>query len=357
MKIVIVHNEVSVHGAPDEKDVLLQVEAVAAALVSSGHEVIRLGCTLDLEDMKEKLLQLGPQLVFNLVESLGGYGSLIHLFPFLLEAMGLPYSGSAAEAVRLTSNKTAAKKQMREAGLPTPDWVELHAAEKLRKKEKSGGKSRTWIIKSLWEHASLGLDRNSLVQTGSAAALIAEMKKRAFSLGGVCFAEEFIPGREFNLSILAGDERPRVLPPAEICFDGFDPVQPRIVDYRAKWEEDSFEYRNTPRCFDFSDRDSSLIAELQDIALRCWEIFGLRGYARVDFRVDGNSRPWILEVNANPCLSPDAGFAAALIRARIPFSEAVGSIIADSGCSRWNCRMEGDAMSKGLRINAKISSF
>jgi len=351
MRVVIVHNAVAVHGTPDEKDVLLQVEAVATALISSGHEVICLGCTLDLEDMKGKLLQLGPQLVFNLVESLGGYGSLIHLFPFLLEALGLPYSGSDAEAIRLTSNKTAAKRQLREAGLPTPDWVEPHSAKKLRKNEKNTGLPGTWIIKSLWEHASIGLDTNSLVQTDSAATLTAEMTKRALSLGGVCFAEEFIPGREFNLSILAGDEGPRVLPPAEISFEGFDPAQPRIVDYRAKWEEDSFEYRNTPRSFDFSDRDSSLIAELHDIALRCWEVFGLRGYARVDFRVDGNSRPWILEVNANPCLSPDAGFAAALSRARIPFSEAVESIVADAECSRLNCRMERNDMSKGVQIS------
>ena len=333
MRIVVVHNEVAVHSAPDEKDVLQQVEAVAAALVSSGNEVIRLGCTLDLEDMKQKLTQLEPQLVFNLVESLGGYGSLIHLFPFLLEALGLPFSGSGADAIRLTSNKTAAKRHMHEAGLPTPAWIGLHPAEKLRKEKKGAGRSRTWIIKSLWEHASVGLGKNSLVQTDSAATLTAEMVQRAPSLGGACFAEEFVDGREFNLSILAGDEGPRVLPPAEICFEGFDPAQPRIVDYRAKWEEDSFEYRNTPRSFEFSDRDSSLILELQDLALRCWEVFGLRGYARVDFRVDGDKRPWILEVNANPCLSSDAGFAAALSRAGIGFEEAVGSIIADSGCT------------------------
>jgi len=357
MRIAVVHNEVAVHDAPDEKDVLLQVEAVSAALLSSGHEVIGLGCTLDLEDIKQKLTQLKPQLVYNLVESLGGYGSLIHLFPFLLEALGLSYTGSDAEAIRLTSNKTAAKRRMCEADIPTPDWVEFQSLEKLREDEKTNGKSRTWIIKSLWEHASVGLDKNSLVQTRSASTLTAEMTKRVSSLGGACFAEEFIEGREFNLSILAGDKGPIVLPPAEICFEEFDPAKPRIVDYRAKWQEDSFEYRNTPRRFDFSDRDGSLIARLQELALRCWRVFGLRGYARVDFRVDGDNRPWILEVNANPCLSPDAGFAAALSRARISFSEAVGSIIADSDRSRRELLMELDDMRKRLLLSPKISSF
>jgi D-alanine-D-alanine ligase len=331
MRIAVVHNKVADHDAPDEKDVLMQVEAVTAALQSSGNEVVALGCTLDLEEMKNKLMQLAPQLVFNLVESLGGYGSLIHLFPFLLEALGYPYTGSDADAVRLSSNKTAAKKRMRGAGLPTPDWVEDQTPGKHREKERRQGKYGTWIIKSLWEHASIGLDKDSLVQTGSVATLIAEMKKRASSLGGVCFAEEFIAGREFNLSLLAGIKGPCVLPPAEICFDGFDPAKPRIVDYRAKWEENSFEYQNTPRCFDFNEKDNSLINELQDLALRCWEVFRLRGYARVDFRVDGDNRPWILEVNANPCLSPDAGFAAALSMAEISFNEAVQAIVADVG--------------------------
>ena len=357
MRIVVVYNEVAAHGAPDEKDVLLQVEAVAAALVSSGHEVLRLGCTLDLEDMKQKLAQLEPQVVFNLVESLGGYGSLIHLFPYLLEALVLPFSGSGAEAIRLTSNKTAAKRHMHEAGLPTPDWLEPHPAEKLRQNGKNTGRPRTWIIKSLWEHASVGLGTDSLVQTDSVATLTDEMTKRATSLGGACFAEEFIDGREFNLSILAGDEGPRVLPPAEICFEGFDPAQPRIVDYRAKWEEDSFEYRNTPRCFDFSDKDSAVIANLQELALRCWKIFGLRGYARVDFRVDGDNRPWILEVNANPCLSPDAGFAAALSRAGIGFGEAVEAIIADSGRAPLRLQDGRNAISKRCLLSGKSSNY
>jgi D-alanine-D-alanine ligase len=163
---------------------------------------------------------------------------------------------------------------------------------------------------------------------------MAEMTKRVSSLGGACFAEEFIEGREFNLSLLAGDSGPIVLPPAEICFEGFDSEKPRIVDYQAKWAEDSFEYKNTPRSFDFKAGDSSLLAELEKLARYCWEVFSLRGYARVDFRVDSNNQPWILEINANPCLSPDAGFAAALSRAGLSFTDAVQAIVADAGRGR-----------------------
>jgi D-alanine-D-alanine ligase len=69
---------------------------------------------------------------------------------------------------------------------------------------------------------------------------------------------------------------------------------------------------------------------LSRLAIACWHHFGLRGYARVDFRVDGHGRPWILEVNPNPCLSLDAGFAAAIERAGMTYDEAIGRIVQDA---------------------------
>ena len=121
-----------------------------------------------------------------------------------------------------------------------------------------------------------------------------------------------------------------MLPPAEIDFSAFPPGKPRIVGARAKWEEDSFEYSNTPRKFDFATGERRLLDELQELARLSWHSFHLRGYVRVDFRVDAEGRPWILELNANPCLSPDAGFAAALQRAGIAWETAVARIIADA---------------------------
>jgi D-alanine-D-alanine ligase len=104
---------------------------------------------------------------------------------------------------------------------------------------------------------------------------------------------------------------------------------PRIVDYRAKWDEAAFEYHHTPRRFDFDSTDSRLLERLKTLARQCWHYFGLAGYARVDFRVDHEGNPWILEINANPCLSPDAGFAAALEKAGIAYVDAIGRIIDD----------------------------
>jgi len=116
----------------------------------------------------------------------------------------------------------------------------------------------------------------------SEAALAAEMRRRCAALGGACFAEEFIDGREFNLSLLAGADRPEVLPPAEILFSGYTPDMVRIVDYRAKWDEGSFHYHHTPRTFEFGPEDAELLQELteiaRNIATQCMQLHGGYGY-------------------------------------------------------------------------------
>jgi D-alanine-D-alanine ligase len=121
-----------------------------------------------------------------------------------------------------------------------------------------------------------------------------------------------------------------VLPIPEIEFVDYPASKPRIVGYAAKWHEDSFECRNTVRRFVDPAQEGALCAELGRVALKCWDIFQLRGYARVDFRVDADGTPWVLEVNANPCISPDAGFAAALEEAGTPYEEGIERIVSSA---------------------------
>ena len=102
------------------------------------------------------------------------------------------------------------------------------------------------------------------------------------------------------------------------------------MGHRAKWQADSFEYHHTPRRFDFPALRRTAVGPLAPLAEECWTLFRLRGWVRVDFRVDAAGQPWILEINANPCLSPDAGFAAALEQASLPFEQAIQRILDDS---------------------------
>ena len=181
----------------------------------------------------------------------------------------------------------------------------------------------------MWEHGSLGIDDDSLVPAGDDRGLARALAVKQTQVGGPCFAEAYVEGREFNLALLAGPGGVRLLPPAEIVFEGFSAGQLRVVGYRAKWEAASYEYHHTPRCFEFPASDRALLASLWDLAHACWKLFGLRGWARVDFRVDHQGNPWILEVNANPCLAVDAGFAAAASRAGLDQAAVVAEILAD----------------------------
>jgi D-alanine-D-alanine ligase len=323
MQITILHNAVAPDARDDELDVLVQVEAVSRALVQLGHRATALPCTLDLERLRTELLRERPEVVFNLTEGLGGTDRLQHLAPSLLEALEIPFTGAPAIALWLTNDKLGTKQRLRAAGLPTPAWTVAEDAARVP----PGGRM---IIKAIYEHASVGLDDAAVVRCASGRELAAQIRAAEARLRKPCFAEQFIDGREFNLSLLAGPDGPQALPPAEIDFDEFPAEKPRIVGYSAKWHAATFEFAHTPRTFDFPPDDAPLLARLSELAGCCWRAFGLRGYNRVDFRVDHEGQPFVLEVNANPCLSPDAGFAAALDRTGITFPQAIERILHDA---------------------------
>jgi D-alanine-D-alanine ligase len=325
MKVVVLHSEVAEGASRDEEDVLVQVRVVSAALSALCYDPVPVPFSLNIPSAMAALASIRPAFVFNLVETIDGSGRLIHVAPSVLDHLHIPYTGAPSEAAFLTSNKLTAKRLLESSNIPTPRWITRKAIEK-----QEFIPNRAYIIKSVWEHASIGLSEDSIISAEDASVLHDQMEARRERLGGECFAEEYIDGREFNLSILAGKEGPVVLPPAEIRFDSFPADKAKVVDYRAKWEPESFEYHNTPRSFDFASYDASLLSRLKDLAGKCWSLFGLRGYARVDFRVDQSGRASVLEVNTNPCLSPDAGFAAAAERAGIEFNEVIKRIVEDS---------------------------
>jgi len=311
----------------DELDALVQANAVADALALLGHEATLRGVGLDLSSVRRAIDSERPAVVFNLVESLGGHGRLVQVIPALLEALRVPFTGADARAIGLSSDKRAAKLVLRAAGLPTPE--ERSLAELRAARTPLAGR---WILKSVHEHASVGLDEDSVLPGDDPRRLADELERRLPTLGGEGFAEAFIDGREFNLALLDHGARgavPLSLPPAEIVFEGYSPDKPKVVGWRAKWDEASYEYHHTPRRFDFPPEDRALVAELVDLAQRAWRAFDLSGWARVDFRVDSETgRPTILEVNANPCLSPEAGYQAALQRAGMDLAAALRPILA-----------------------------
>jgi D-alanine-D-alanine ligase len=320
MRALILHNQVTADSPKDELDVLVQAAEVEKALIELGYRTAVVPFSLDVDKAMRAIRKAGPLFVFNLVESVAGDGRLIHMAPALLDHLGLPFTGSGQEAIFVTSNKLLGKKLLQQAGVATPPWLAAASLAEGAAADWMG----TYLLKSVWEHASNWLADDSIVHAADAGELQASLEKKNHD-GNRFYAERYIEGREFNQAILAGE----LLPMSEIRFVEFPADKLRILDFRAKWEEDSFEYAHTRRSLDFPAADQPLLDEMRAVAGRCWQSLGLGGYARVDFRVDCDNRPWVLEINTNPCLSPDSGFFAAAGRAGLSFTALVKRIIDD----------------------------
>ena len=303
-RVLVVYNDVGDAQAIEDADTLAQRDEAIAALQGLVASVQSAPFGHCLATLERKVLTYKPTIIVNLVESLRGTDALLPFAAMMYAYLGIPYTGCGAEVLGLLSRKTKQKQFLQAFGLATP--LDLSAA----------GTTGSYIVKSDTEHASKGLDDKSIVQGALAAQkLIAEKQK---FYGGQWFAEAFVTGREFNVSLIdRGNGQADVLPVAEIQFINYPENKPKIVGFEAKWETESFSYSATPRRFDFPDDDAALLEKLAELSQKCWNVFGLRGAARVDFRVAENGTPFILEVNANPCLSADAGFMAAAAKAAL----------------------------------------
>jgi D-alanine-D-alanine ligase len=313
----IIYNEPREDALADELDVLDQVAHIEKHLIALGISVYRKGITNNFMVEVGDLAAEKPDFVFNLVESINNKGELIYFVPALLNLYSIPYSGNSLESIFLTTNKTIASKTMKKAGIRNPDLY-MPSQYKLLK---PGNK---YIVKPIWEDGSLGITSKSVFECKPGY----EDKLKHLD-DSHWFIEDFIDGREFNISVIASEKGPEVMPPAEIVFENYEADRPKIIDFKAKWEMDSFEYTNTVREFPGKKLRGNLESNLQEAARSCWNLFGLKGYARIDVRTDSDDNVFVIEINGNPCISPDGGFVAATREAGYSFTEIVQRIIND----------------------------
>ncbi|MCK9287336.1 MAG: ATP-grasp domain-containing protein [Sphaerochaetaceae bacterium] len=317
MNVLIVHDRLSNEPSQDELDTMIEVAQVSSALRATKHRVRQLPFSMNLIKMKEQIAVLRPDIVFNLVETLHG-SSLLHLAPSLFESMSLRYTGGNSVGMMLSSDKLEAKKLMRMAGIKTPEWASLSYTQDL-----DSLINVPVIVKPVNEEASVGINDQSVCTFSTEASILDFLADRQ----GSVFIERFIDGREFNISVLSDNHGARVFPVAEMKFIDFPQDKPKIVGYAAKWEEESWEYIHTKRDFSANKAEPELIDRLQNISLMCWSLFGGKGYARVDLRVDQVRTIWVLEVNLNPCIAEDSGFVAAAGQAGISYKDLINKLL------------------------------
>jgi D-alanine-D-alanine ligase len=320
MRVLVLHSDIAPDAPPEEQDTIIAADAVAGALTRKGHSALKAAFPKDPNVLAAVLELNAPDIVFNLVEGVDGLGQLAPQAPQRLAEMGVPFTGVTAEAMAITNDKPRTKLRLRDAGLATPDWSEPP--------DWQGIGSGRYIVKSALEDASIGLDDGCVVEGRDAVMRRAALAHEKFS--GGWFAEKFVEGREFNIAVLQGPHGPRILPMAEMRFEAWPEGKPRIVGYDAKWEEDSSGWNHTVRAFGVEKNEPVLAAKIADACRATWSLFALSGFVRVDFRISEEDEPLILEINTNPCISPDAGFAAAAAEAGMSYDDLI-AVILDAG--------------------------
>jgi D-alanine-D-alanine ligase len=268
--------------------------------------------------------------IFNLGEGLDGRLFEEARIAWALEAMGYQFTGSNGDALARSTHKGQTKGLLSAADVDTPPWWLFRHADEVDAVH-INELPFPLIVKPVAEDASIGVGSNAVVHTGRAlrerVAYIIERYRQ------VALAEAFIVGREFNIAIW-GDP-PEVLPLAEIDFGAFDDPYRQIVSFAAKWEEDSFEYHHTPVCCP-ARVDIETATRLVETAQRAWHSIGCCGYARVDIRMSEQGIPYVVEVNCNPDLSPDAGFYQAARAAGYDYQHMITRILHSSRSSLYD---------------------
>jgi D-alanine-D-alanine ligase len=320
-RVLILYNEpVLSESHPDadsEHEILYTVEEVAKALREVGHDVRLLGVQRDPATLLTGIRQHRPDVVFNLFEGLADRNETEAYVAGLLEWLEIPYTGCPFQTLCLARTKNVAKRLLRGAGLPTPDFFvvdELPAPPC----------SLPWpvIVKPATQDASVGLDQGSVVTDPQ--RLEERIAYLLENYGPPVLVEEFIRGREFNVGLIETPEL-RVLPISEILFVEKAPDYWPIVTYDAKWKPGTRDYEATPPRYP-AEVAPRLREKVEELARQAFRLLGCRDYARVDFRVRG-SKPYILEVNPNPDFSPMAGLAGGLASAGLTHAQFAAELV------------------------------
>ena len=267
-------------------------------------------------NIKEALKQLSVDIVFNLFEGFDDSSESEAEVAYLLEKMGVCFSGSPGHALLLSQNKAVAKQVLRQQGIPTPNW------QVLSPENFDFGLTFPCIIKPLNTHASHGLSEKSVVEDFPALAKQASFIHRAY--GQPALVEEFLPGREF-CALVMGNEHPTVFPIEEIVYT-LPPDKPRILAYPAKWHPQDAYFRETKvKCP--AEVSQELRQKVETLALHSFLALGCRGYARVDVRQDKEGQLKVLDVNPNPDIGPGAGARQQTEAAGLDYPAFIGEIL------------------------------
>jgi len=338
MRVALLFDGASALAASPDLLIIQTVEAIETALEQEGNRVVRVPVMTDGKWI-DRIKRGRFDVAFNMCEGIDGVAELEPPVIAVLELFGVPYTGGSSYTTSLCLRKHVVNALLSHAGLPVPPWITLCRGGRVR----SVGYPA--IIKPAAEDASIGVEQRSVVR--SSRALKARVEAMLVSFDDV-IVQRYVEGRELNVGIV-GDV---VLPIAEIDFATMPKGLWPIVTYRSKWDTGSDEdLGSVPRCP--ADLPVRVANEVRRVALEAWRLVGGQGFGRVDMRLDANGHPWILEVNSNPDIAPDAGLARMARVAGIEYSTLVRTIC-ELGITR---RREQQLVPDGWALAQQLSGM
>lgn len=303
-----------------EDSVARVAEVVCEILNQAGVEASLVPLQRSMFTFLRRLKELNVEVVVNLCEGFFGNPQWEANVAALMEMLHIPFTGNSSRTLALCQNKHQAKAILSSFNLP------VAASQLITSAEEMVDLKFPVIVKPNSEDASIGVHPESVVHDQESLAARVDKIVRTYNQPAI--VEEYIEGREFNVAVLE-DGEPRALPVSEIDFSKMPEGYPHICSYEAKWYPDHILYKATPPICP-ARINKELSRTLQELAVNAFRVMGCRDYARVDFRMNSQGEVFILEVNPNPDISLDAGYARALNAAGINYADFWKLLIANA---------------------------
>lgn len=306
----------------DVLDVLRCRRDIIDALCSKGFSAFPVDITREdfsrRRGIERKILEISPDCVFNLFEGFSDASWQEIRFAEMLRSTGIPFTGNHPEALSLCLDKDRARRTLSRAGIPVaPGCCVLPGYEP----GISDGLRFPLFVKPRMEDSSVGIDGRSVVE--SPEQLYRLLDERLVSFPDGLIVEEFLEGGEFNAGFM-GSYPYELMAVSSIDFR-FGPGERPFLGYDSKWEQESSDFQNTESVVE-KGIAPPLRREIVRISREAGKIMGCRGYFRVDLR-EHKGRLFVLEVNPNPDINTDSGFAKQSARKGYGYADMVVRLV------------------------------
>ncbi|MBP1634668.1 MAG: ddl 1 [Acidobacteria bacterium] len=293
---------------------------VKTTLEAQGHAVKVVGVHDDLGAIRRAVDEFEPGIIFNLLEAFADVTTFDQNVVSYLELLRRAYTGCNPRGLALARDKALSKKLLAYHRVPVPDFTVVRRGRRVALPKRV---HFPLIVKSLVYESSMGISQASVVDT------LAQLEKRVQfvheSLGTAAIVEQFVDGRELYVGVI-GNERLRAFPVWEMFFTNMPDNAHRIATERVKWNT-KYQQRHGITT-DLAVLPEGLGERIQHLARRAYRALDLSGYARIDLRLDGEDRPFVIEANPNPQLAYGEDFAESAEKVGVSYEALLERIMA-----------------------------